>query len=58
VTDKKLSPLRCKDVETGRTMEREKIVRWLRNLDGDGESINRFIPTTLANWIEEGMYEL
>ncbi len=36
--------------------ERAKIVKWLRSLDQD-TYINRFVPTTLANWIEAGMYE-
>ena len=36
--------------------ERSTITAWLRNLDQDGE-LNRFIPTTLANWIDQGMHE-
>jgi hypothetical protein len=40
-------------------MERERIARWLRSLDDGGvSSLNYFIPTTLAGWIEERMHEL
>lgn len=53
---KELSPLRRKDIATGRKLERDHIVKWLRSLDQD-TYINRFVPTTLANWIEAGMYE-
>lgn len=39
--------------------ERHKITAWLRSLDQNGSGeINRFLPTTLANWIEEGMHNL
>jgi hypothetical protein len=38
--------------------ERAKITAWLRSLDQEGGEINRFLPTTLANWLEEGMHEL
>ena len=38
--------------------EREQIANWLRSLDREGGEINRFLPTTLANWIEEGMHML
>ena len=39
--------------------ERNRISAWLRSLDKDeaGE-INRFLPTTLANWIDEEMHLL
>lgn len=38
--------------------ERDKITKWLRSLDREGGEINRFLPTTLANWIDEGMHNL
>lgn len=38
--------------------ERLKITAWLRSLDEGSGDINRFIPTTLANWIEEEMHLL
>lgn len=37
--------------------ERLAITKWLRALDAEGGEINRFLPTTLANWIEEGMHK-
>lgn len=42
----------------GAITERNKIAAWLRALDSESEDINRFLPSTLANWIEERMYEL
>ena len=42
----------------GSINERNKIAAWLRALDSDSEDINRFLPSTLANWIDEGMHEL
>ena len=53
---KQLSPLRRKDQATGYAKAVKEIVAWLRSLDQD-TYINRFVPTTLANWIEAGMYE-
>lgn len=41
-----------------RIAERTKIATWLRSLDAGGGDINRFLPTTLANWIDERMHEL
>ena len=41
-----------------RIAERAKIANWLRSLDAGSGDINRFLPTTLANWLEEGMHEL
>lgn len=41
-----------------REEERLRISNWLRSLDKEGGEINRFLPTTLANWIDERMYEL
>lgn len=38
--------------------ERTKITAWLRSLDRESGDINRFLPTTLANWIDERMHEL
>ena len=38
--------------------ERTKITKWLRSLDEESGDINGFVPTTLANWIDEGMHEL
>lgn len=38
--------------------ERNRITKWLRALDQESGDINRFLPTTLANWIEERMHEL
>lgn len=37
MTDKALSPLRRKDIETGRKLEREAIVAWLREQDDPSE---------------------
>lgn len=37
--------------------ERLKITAWLRSLDKEGE-VNRFLPSVLAQWIEEGAHEL
>lgn len=34
MTDKVLSPLRRKDIETGRKLERAAIVEWLRSENG------------------------
>ena len=42
----------------GARSERERIVNWLRALDSESEDINRFLPSTLANWIEEGAHNL
>jgi hypothetical protein len=42
----------------GVIIERQRIVDWLRSLDAEGGDINRFLPTTLSNWIEERMHEL
>lgn len=42
----------------GAITERQTITAWLRSLDRDSGDINRFLPTTLANWIEEGMHKL
>lgn len=42
---KQLSPLRRKDIETGRKLEREAIVKWLRSdsivvsMDGSAEDV-------------------
>ena len=44
--------------EAGAQQERKRIANWLRSLDREGGEINRFLPTTLANWIEEGMHML
>ena len=33
MTEKKLSPLRRKDIQTGRKLERDAIVAWLRKDD-------------------------
>lgn len=41
---------------SGRTYERQRIIEWLRYLDAQNGEINRFIPTTIANWIEQGMH--
>lgn len=38
--------------------ERNKIAAWLRALDSDSGDINRFLPSTLAQWIEEGAHTL
>jgi hypothetical protein len=48
--EKKLSPLRLKDIAAGAITERAKITAWLRSLD---------LPsaTTIANWIEEGYHD-
>lgn len=45
-------------LKQGRMDEREKITAWLRNLDRESGDINRFLPSTLANWIEEGMHDI
>ena len=42
----------------GAITERNKIAAWLRALDADSGDINRFLPSTLAQWIEERMHEL
>ena len=42
--------------EAGVQQERAAIVKWLRSLDAESWDINRHLPTTLANWIEEGMH--
>ena len=42
----------------GKIIERATITAWLRRLDDEAGDINRFLPTTLANWIEERMHEL
>lgn len=57
-SSKTLKPLRQKDIETGRSLERNEISMWLRSLDQEGGEINRFLPTTLANWIDERMHKL
>lgn len=41
-----------------RIAARTKITAWLRSLDAESGDINRFLPSTLANWIEEGMDNL
>ena len=45
-------------IQRGRKDERNKIAAWLRALDSDSGDINRFLPSTLANWIEEQMHML
>ena len=45
-------------IAMGAYAERAKITKWLRSLDEEGGDINRFLPTTLANWIDERMHEL
>lgn len=40
----------------GRRYERLLIVEWLTSLDKESGDINRFLPTTLANWIGEQMH--
>lgn len=45
-------------VDDGAIKERRAISEWLRSLDRDGGEINRFLPTTLANWIDEEMHLL
>ena len=58
------NPLEAKEgvraIETREAVmaERNKIAAWLRSLDREGGEINRFLPTTLANWIDEGMHVL
>jgi len=42
----------------GAINERNRIAARLRSLDREGGEINRFLPTTLANWIDEGMHVL
>jgi len=42
----------------GKLSERAKISAWLRSLDRESGDIHRFLPTTLANWIDERMHEL
>lgn len=42
--------------EDGRRYERLLIVEWLTSLDKESGDINRFLPTTLANWIGEQMH--
>ena len=42
----------------GAINERNKIAAWLRALDSDSGDINRFLPSTLAAWVEEKMYDL
>ena len=46
------------EIERLRKDERTKITKWLRSLDEGSGDINGFVPTTLANWIDEGMHEL
>lgn len=41
---------------SGRNYERQRIIEWLRYLDAEDGEINRFIPTTIANWIEQEMH--
>lgn len=41
----------------GAITERNKIAAWLRSLDADSGDINRFLPSTLANWLDEGMHD-
>ena len=45
-------------INRNRLEERAKITAWLRSLDHGSGDINRFLPTTLANWIDERMHEL
>lgn len=35
MTEKRLSPLRLKDIKTGRMEERNRIVEWLRNEEAE-----------------------
>jgi hypothetical protein len=44
--------------QAGAEAECNQIGEWLRSLDREGGEINRFLPTTLANWIDEGMHYL
>lgn len=44
----------CKWPEV-RVSEAEVIAVWLERLDTDGD-LNRYLPTTLANWIREGLH--
>lgn len=44
--------------DDGQDDARHRISKWLRSLDQEGGEINRFLPTTLANWIDEGMHKL
>lgn len=44
----------CKWPEV-RMHEAEAIALWLEALDTDGD-LNRYLPTTLANWIREGLH--
>lgn len=45
-------------IQRGRKDERNKIAAWLRALDADSGDINRFLPSTLANWIDEGAHSI
>lgn len=53
---KTLSPLRQRDRAVGAQQERDRIVTWLLELDTDGD-LNRYLPTTLAYWIREGLHK-
>ena len=53
---KTLSPLRQRDRAVGAEQERDRIVTWLLELDTDGD-LNRYLPTTLANWIRDGLHK-
>jgi len=46
----------CKWPEV-RAAEANAIAVWLLALDTDGD-LNRYLPTTIANWIREGMHRL
>lgn len=45
-------------MEMGAHKERVIIAKWLRSLDAENGEENHFLPTTLANWIEEKMHHM
>lgn len=49
---KQLTPLRRKDIETGRKLEREAIVKWLRSYPADPHELER--DNMFADGIENG----
>ena len=51
---KQLSPLRRKDIETGRKLEREAIVKWLRSASNGDETIK--FANLFADEIKAGKY--
>lgn len=55
---KELSPLRRKDIETGRKLERDEIVKWLRSFGQEDGEVTRYLPGTLATLIKSGMHKL